>query len=92
MFKQTAIVAAVSLIALSAQAATDSFIKESVALKDGSVVHVFQDGRMGMESPLGRAVPMADGQAMQTTDGRTITMKGNEVARANQLVQFRYLP
>lgn len=92
MFKQTAIVAALSLIAVSAQAATDSSIKESVALEDGSTVHIFRDGKMGMEDRLGRAFSMPEGHAMGAADGRTITMKGNEVARANRLVQSRYLP
>ncbi|HRP96230.1 MAG TPA: CopK family periplasmic copper-binding protein [Rhodocyclaceae bacterium] len=92
MFKQTAIVAALSLIAISAHAATDRAVKESVELKDGSIVHVFKDGSMGMESALGREFHMSEGQVMQTRDGRTITMQGNEVARVAHLIQSRYLP
>lgn len=92
MFKQAAIVAALSLIAISAHAATDRAVKESVELEDGSIVHVFKDGKMGMESTLGRAFQMPEGHAMRADDGRSITMQGNEVARVSQLIQSRYLP
>lgn len=53
-------------------------------LTDGSTVHVFADGKMAMESQFGRAVQMEPGHAMQTKDGKTIAMNGNEVARLDQ--------
>lgn len=55
-------------------------------LTDGSAVHVFADGKMAMESQFGRAVYMEPGHAMQTKDGKQITMNGNEVARLDQLL------
>lgn len=85
MFKIATVVAAVSLLSLSAQAATSPLVKESVELKDGAVVHVFQDGRMGMENRLGRTLSMPEGYAMETRDGRTLIMKGNELARVAEL-------
>jgi len=92
MFKHTAIIATVSLLAFSAHATTDNSVKESIELKDGSIVHVFTDGTMGMESRFGRQFSMPEGHAMQAADGRTLTMTGNELARVAALVQSRYLP
>ena len=57
-----------------------------IQLTDGSTVHVFADGKMAMESQFGRAVYMEPGHAMQTKDGKQITMNGNEVARLDQLL------
>jgi hypothetical protein len=88
MLKIATVVAAVSLLSLSAQASVDHGIKESVELKDGSVVHVFQDGRMGMEDRYGREFSMPEGHAMETRDGRTVVMKGNEVARVGELLRI----
>ena len=51
-------------------------------LKDGSTLYVFSDGKMGMENRFGRVLSMREGQAMETADGRSIVMKGNEVWRA----------
>jgi len=90
--KHTAIAAAVWLLASSAHAMTDTFVKESVALKDGSTVHIFKDGTMGMESRFGHPFSMPEGHAMQAADGRTITMRGNELARVSLLVQSRQQP
>ena len=61
-------------------------VEISVQLTDGSTVHVFGDGKMAMEDKFGRTAYMEPGHAMQTTDGKTITMNGNEVARLEQLL------
>ncbi len=66
-------------------------VAKSVQLTDGSTVHVFGDGKMAMEDKYGRAVYMEPGHAMQTTDGKTIVMNGNEVARFHQLISERYI-
>lgn len=55
--------------------------EKTVALQDGSTLHVYSDGKMAMENRLGNAVLMAEGQAMQAKDGSTISMRGDEVAR-----------
>lgn len=72
------IIAAVSLTA----SATDmSTVIKTYELKDGSKVHVFKDGKMGMENKYGKAVNMPEGMVMETKDGTKILMKGNEVFR-----------
>lgn len=88
MFKKFAVAGVTSLIAVSAFAMNPADLKETVALKDGSTVYVFLDGKMGMENPHGRAVPMPEGQAMVTADGKTVRMVGNEVARVSSLIQI----
>ena len=90
MFKKLLVAAATSLFALSAFALDETQVEKSVQLKDGSTVHVFADGKMAMEDKFGRASFMAPGQAMQTRDGQTIVMNGNEVARLDQLLSAHY--
>lgn len=62
----------------------------AVALKDGSTVYVFNDGKMGMEGKYGRAERMAPGHVMEARDGRAIMMVGDEVARVDALHQTEY--
>jgi len=54
---------------------------QSIKLKNGTIMHHYKDGKMSMEDKSGNVVYMKDGVAMQTADGKTITMTGNEVAR-----------
>lgn len=61
-------------------------VAQSIPLKDGATVHVFADGKMAMEDKFGRATSMADGQAMEASDGRQIIMHGNEVGRLGYLL------
>ncbi len=56
-------------------------VEKTFKLKDGSSVYVFKDGKMAMEDKLGRVVSMKSGHVMQTADGQSIIMIGNEVAR-----------
>ena len=86
MFKKLLIAAASSVISLSAFAADANQAEKSIQLNNGATVHVFADGKMAMESQFGRAVYMEPGQAMQTKDGKQIVMRGNEIARLNQLL------
>jgi hypothetical protein len=60
--------------------------EKSIQLKDASTLHVFADGKMAMEDNFGRATQMAPDHAMQTADGKTIVMNGNEVARLEQSI------
>ena len=55
--------------------------EQMIELKDGSTLHIYKDGKMGMEDKYGKPATMKEGQAMQTKDGKTIMMKGNEVWR-----------
>ena len=86
MFTKIVVAAASSMIALSAFAADSNQFAQSVQLKDGSTVHIFADGKMAMENQAGRAVYMEPGRVMQTKNGKTIAMNGNEVARLDQLL------
>jgi hypothetical protein len=45
------------------------------------MVHRYKDGKMAMENSVGNVVYMKDGVTMETTDGKTIQMTGNEIAR-----------
>ena len=64
-----------------AMAADKANVDKSIPLKDGSTVYIFKDGKMAMEDKLGRTVPMKPGHVMQTKDGQSILMLGNELAR-----------
>ncbi len=85
MFKKLLVAAASSMIALSAFAVGANEVEKSIELKDGSTVHIFKDGKMGMEDRFGRAVYMAAGHVMETKDGKKITMNGNETGRVDRL-------
>lgn len=69
------------LLTTSALALDSGEVTKSIPLKDGSTVHVFPNGKMGMEDRFGNAAHMADGHVMEARSGEKITMKGNEVAR-----------
>ena len=77
MYKKLLFVAAAGMFALSAFAADE----KSYELKDGSTVHIFKDGKMGMEDKMGRAARMKEGHVMETKDGQKLMMKGDEVWR-----------
>lgn len=81
MYKKVLIAGAASVFALSAFASDMKNVKESYSLKDDSTVHVFNDGKMGMEDQFGRGMLMEEGHVMETKDGQKIVMKGNEFWR-----------
>ena len=89
MFKKLLLAAASSLFALSAFALDASQCVQITQLKDASTVHVFADGKMGMEDRFGRTVAMEPGHAMAAKDGSTIVMNGNEVARLDDVLNNR---
>lgn len=83
------IASAAGMIAFSAHAYHSYFLDvldRSVELKDGSTVHIFKDGKMGMEDKYGRAFLMKEGTEMETKDGEKIIMKGNEVWRVDGML------
>lgn len=85
MFKQIIIASATGLIALSAFA--NGQPAGTYELKDGSTLHVFTDGKMGMEDKVGRVLSMNEGHTMVTTDGKQIVMAGNELAHTANLLR-----
>lgn len=73
-----------SLVALAISGSVIAAEKEktgAIELKDGTMVHIYKDGKMAMEDKAGRARTMKDGEKMTTKDGQVIMMKGNEVWR-----------
>lgn len=86
MYKEIAFAAFTSVASLCTFAADMSDIAKSYELKDGSTLHVFKDGKMGMENRFGRAVSMKEGQVMETKDSTKITTKGNEVFRLDAVL------
>ena len=84
--KNLLIAATLATVALSGFAMDNLPIEKSVALKDGSTVYVFKDGKMAMESPYGRAVYMNLNEVMTTKDGQTLVMNGNEVGALQQAI------
>ena len=65
-------------------------VKQALNLKDGSAVHIFNDGKMAMETKYGRAQRMDPGMVMETVDGQKITMSSDEVARLDGLLYRLY--
>lgn len=63
-----------------------SAAEKIVAMKDGSMLYIFKDGKMAMENKYGRAVSMKEGQVMQTKDGQEVIMIGNQVALLERLI------
>lgn len=84
--KKALLVAALSMVAVSAQAVDRSQVQKSIELKDGSTVYIFKDGKMGMEDKVGRATYMESGHVMETKDGKKIIMNGNEIWRVEELL------
>ena len=85
--KNVLITVALSALAASAFAVDEANVARSVPLKDGSIVYVFKDGKMGMEDKLGRTVRMKEGHVMETKDGQKIIMIGDEVARLDWIIR-----
>ena len=89
MFKKMLVVAAGSMVALSAFAVDLSAVEKSVELKDGSTVYLFKNGKMAMEDKLGKVVRMKEGHVMDTKDGQRVIMVGDEVARLETILKPR---
>jgi hypothetical protein len=85
--RKSILVLSLVLPALSAFALGNTDVVKSTQLKDGSTVHQFKDGKMAMESQLGKAVRMQEGTTMKTADGQSITMKGDEVAKLSEFIR-----
>lgn len=61
---------------------------EAIALKDGSTLYVFNDGKMAREDKFGHATPMKKGQTVETKDGRVLTVNSSESARLHRLLNL----
>src|ERR1035437_5434617 len=90
MLKKMLVVVAMSAVAVTAFAsdyAANREAKQAINLKDGSIVYVFDGGKMAMESKFGRATRMAPGTTMEAKDGQKVAMVGDEVARLSSLLR-----
>ena len=81
MFTKSIFAVAGAMFAFSVSAADMSGVEKSIALKDGTTVHIFKDGKMGMEDRLGNVVNMKQGHPMEARNGQRIIMVGDEVSR-----------
>lgn len=84
--RKSILVLSLALSALSAFAVGNTDIVKSTQLKDGATVHQFVDGKMAMESKFGYAIRMQEGTTMETANGQSITMKGDEVGRLSMYI------
>lgn len=71
--------------ALPAFAGGHGDVVKQYELKDGSTVFIYKDGKMAMEDKYGRPAVMTEGTKMETQDGATIMMKGNEIWRREKV-------
>jgi len=76
-----------STAAVAAEDDARNTAKQVIDLRDGSTAYVFANGKMAVEDRLGRAVVTKPGAILQTADGRTITMVGDEVAYLSSLLR-----
>jgi len=82
-----AVLSAVSVLAVADEVDARNAAKQVIDLKDGSIAYVFDNGKMALENKFGNAVVVKPGTTLQTADGRSITMVGDEVARLDSLLQ-----
>lgn len=87
-FKKSAVVALVlasaaivSNAAIVPGSGLGAYGEQTIALQDGSTLHIYKDGKMAVENVYGRAVMIKVGQPLKTLGGKTIVMSSDEVAR-----------
>jgi len=90
MLKKMLVVVALSAVSVMAGAseldARDA-AKQVINLKDGSIVYVFNGGKMALENKYGWAVRTDPGTVLAAVDGRSINMVGDEVMRLDGLLR-----
>ena len=81
-----ALAAATATAPAFARDALPQATQQALALKDGSTLYVFKDGKMAKEDHYGRAAYLKQGEVLELADGRKIPAVGNEVARLHGLL------
>ena len=61
--------------------------ERTISLQDGSIVYVFEGGKMGLENKFGIAQYTKPGTMLKAADGTEFAMVGNEVARLDALLK-----
>lgn len=84
MLTKIAVIAATALIATSAWADDKGTVVETFKLKDGSTVNVYEDGKTAVVDNVGRPVVKEEGAMVETVDGETVMLKGNEIWRLHR--------
>jgi hypothetical protein len=70
-----------------ARDALSASVKQSIALQDGAMLHVFADGKTAKEDRYGRAQRMQPNEVLVAADGQKVTSAGDEVARLDGLLR-----
>ena len=89
MLKKSLLVIALSALttaAFAAESDAHNAARQVIALRDGSTAYVFANGRMGVEDRFGHAIVTKPGTILQTADGGTITMVGDQRGYLNSLL------
>lgn len=81
-----AFAAAAVSVPVFARDALPQATQQALALKDGSTLYVFENGKMAKEDRYGRAAYLKQGEVLELADGRKVTAVGNEVARLSVLL------
>ena len=81
-----ALAAATATAPAFARDALPQATQQALALKDGSTLYVFKDGKMAKEDHYGRAAYLKQGEVLELADGRKVPAVGNEVARLDGLL------
>lgn len=82
--RATIVTGVLATVMLAGSPAWSAEGEKEIALKDGTSVIVFKDGKMAMRDSKGRVVSMKENHPMETKDGKIIMMRGNELWRKTQ--------
>ena len=80
---------AVMAVAVGAESDARNAAKQTIELQDGSILYVFQNGKMAVENRFGIATSTRPGTELRAKDGSSITMVGNEVGYLDSFLKER---
>ena len=94
MLKRTLLV--VTLGALTTTAFADESdarraARQVIALRDGSTAYIFDNGKMAVENKVGEAIVVKPGTMLETSNGDTVAIVGDEIARLSELLRRNQL-
>lgn len=95
MLKKSLLIVTLGVLTTAAfadEGAAREAAKQVIALQDGSTAYVFDNGKMAVENKVGEAIVVKPGTILKTSDGKTIAMVGDEVARLNGLLRVNQEP
>ena len=87
--KKFFVIAALSVITISAFAVNSDLIEKSIELTNGATVYILKDGKMAMENKFGRPERMKQNEIMDTKDGQKIMMHGDEISTITSIHKIR---